>query len=194
MKNIILLTIVIFSFSCSHTELIRKAHVPGNCEQRIREITPPTGQRLIDLTKQATTGTASIAIAGLGATTDALFIILTSPITKVTLCVATVSIALTGNGTDTNICKYMLEPGYNPELTQKALDSTKSWRCPNLDYVSKGLRNVASCYSEQNKNDKARSQLNNILDNKVISDCISEEETKEITKQIEGLKSEQINH
>lgn len=189
MKIIVLITFLISCFSCSHTELIKEVHVPGNCEQEIKNITPPTGQRLIDVTKQATSGTASIAIAGLGATTDALFIILTSPITKVTLCVATVTIALKGNGTDTNICKYMLEPGYTPELQQKALDSTKSWRCPNLDYISKGLRKVASCYSEQNENNKAKSQLNNILGNKVISDCISAEEKKEITKQIKGLKS-----
>jgi hypothetical protein len=184
MKTIILLTMTFISVSCSHMEHAQEATVAGTCDQKIKEITPPLNQRIIDISKQATAGVASIAIAGVGAGADAVVIVITSPVTRAALCLATVSMLVSGRPASTDICNHLGEAGYNPKLMQKSLDSTKSWRCPNLDYISKGLRDVASCYLDHDEKDKAKSQLNNILTDKIISGCISEEETQEVISQM----------
>lgn len=184
MKLIILLLTLALSASCSHDKLIHQAHVSGNCSEKIKDITPPADQGLLDLTKQATAGSVSIAITGAGAATDALIIILTNPLTKISLCVATVSIILSGASVNTDICNYATDPSYNPKLAQKALDHTISWRCPNLDYISEGLRKVATCYSDKNEKDKAKLQLQNILRNKTIYECIYQEEALRVENEI----------
>jgi hypothetical protein len=187
MKKIILISLSLLSFSCSHTERVEKIYVPGICDQKIKEITPPPGQRIIDITKQSTAGVASVAIASVGAGVDAIVIVLTSPVTRLALCAGAITAIASGSHVDTNICNHLSGPGFNPQLMQTTLDNTKLWRCPNLDYISKGLRDVASCYVEYNEKEKARSQLNNILNDKTIYECISEEETKKITAQIAEL-------
>ncbi len=182
MKIIILslsLALVLFS-SCSHENLIKQAHISGNCSEKIREIVPPPGQRIMDFSRQVATGSVSIAIAGVGAATDAIVIVLTSPVTKISLCVTAIAIAASGESIDLGFCQYAGEPGLNPKLAQKALDHTKSWRCPNLDYISQGLRKVAACYSQGKENEKAKLQLESILNNKTISECISTEEIDRI--------------
>lgn len=181
------LFLLILLFSCSHDKLIKQAHVSGSCSKKIKEIQPRYGQSLIDLSKQATTGTVSIAIAGVGAATDALVIIFTHPATKFTLCAATLAVALDGHVNDAQICNLVTDPYYNPKLAQKALDSTKSWRCPNLDYISQGLREVAKCYSDHNESDKAKLQLESILSNKTILPCISDSEIQLIKREISLL-------
>jgi hypothetical protein len=190
--DIFILTLtLLFGFSCSHQQLIQEAHIQGSCSDEIKKIEPPPCQRLIDLSKQATSGSVSIAIAGIGAATDALVIVLTNPVTKFTLCVAAiaaVTASQSSHSTDLNICSSIAEPGYNPKLAQKALDGTVSWRCPNLDYISLGLREVASCYASHAETGKARQQLESILKNKTLSPCLSEEETEKIQSQISALK------
>ncbi|HXH31948.1 MAG TPA: hypothetical protein VNJ01_14155 [Bacteriovoracaceae bacterium] len=86
-----------------------------------------------------------------------------------------------------DICKHAAGPGFNPGFTKKALSQTKSWRCPNLDYVSAGLRKVASCYQARGEKDKAKLQLENILNNETITECISEEESLRVSDKIEEL-------
>lgn len=189
MKHIILFFALIASTSCSHKDLIKENHVRGECSDNIKHITPPDGQRLIDITKQATAGSASIAIISAGFATDTLFILLTNQVTKITLCIATVALASKSkNSIGTNLCSYLNEKTYDPELTQKAISSTASWRCPNLDYVSVGLREVATCYAAKNEKDKARLQLKNILNDKTISKCISKEEKFRVRNEIALLE------
>jgi len=177
------------SIACSHHEktFIQQTYIVGNCSEQIKAIKLPYGQNFIDISKQATAGSVSVAIAGVGAVTDAFVIILTSPVTKITLCVMTISAVLSGHGGNSDICNYLSDPGYNPKLAQKALDKTKSWRCPNLDYISEGLRNVATCYVDQNEKAKAKLQLESILKNKQISQCLSKNETDRIQQEIQKI-------
>jgi hypothetical protein len=190
MKKIILLMILSLLSSCSHNKkkILDETEIAGICADKLKDITPPKGQEIIDFSKQITAGTASIAIAGLGVATDALVIVLTSPVTKVSICLVAIAALTDGHGGNANICNYVTEPGLNPKLTQKSLDHTKSWRCPNLDYISEGLRGVASCYVEHDEKDKAKLQLDGILKNKTISDCISDDEKSKILSDLQKLK------
>ncbi len=178
--------------ACSHEKIIKDSSVSGSCDAKIKEIKLPPGQSVIDISKQATAGTMSIAITGVGATTDALMILLTNPLTKFTVCITAVAFVAAYShgryynaGNDSRLCGEAIGSStYNPKLAQKALDATQSWRCPNLDYVSEGLRSVASCYADKGEKEKARMQLESILNNKTIRKCISEKETDLIHHQI----------
>jgi len=190
MKNIIGL-LLLLTVSCSHTHLAHEARVDDQCSAKINKIKPTTTQQFVDLTKQATAGTMSLALAGLSGTADAVVITLTHPVTKVTFCLAAVGLSARYNNYHNphgfEICQGALNPYTNPKLAQLTLDGTKAWRCPNLDYIGKGLRQVASCYANNQENDKARQQLENVLKNKDILDCLSTQEVSRIKDHITRL-------
>lgn len=185
------MTFLLFTSSCSHDhkKIIQDSQVIGSCTDKIQNIKPPKGQEIIDFTKQATTGTASLAITGVGATTDALVIVLTHPATQVVLCLTTVALLSKGEHVETDVCQFISSEAYDPGLRHSALKNTKSWRCPNLDYISAGLRDVANCYRDKNESEKARLQLENILKNETLFPCLSTKEIKIIKNEIQRLQN-----
>jgi hypothetical protein len=192
MTKILILSFLTLLSSCSHNKkkLLDETQIAGICADRLKDINPPKGQEIIDFSKQITAGTASIAIAGLGVATDAIVIVLTSPVTKVTVCLVAIAALTDGHGAGLDVCGIVAEPGHNPKLAQKSLDHTTGWRCPNLDYIAEGLRGVASCYLEHANKEKAKLQLDAILKNKTLSDCISDDEKSKIEVEMQKLSAD----
>ncbi len=185
MKLFVLLLLI----SCSHQQLIKDTKVTGDCAHLSNEIEKPVIKHLGDFAKQCTLGTTSLLITTVGAATDLVFVLLTNPVTKLTACVAgSYEQPLYYNVYYPNpICDSVAEDTIVPGLGQAAFDETKALRCPNLDYVSEGLRKISECYLERNQKGKALEQLKAISANKEIVLCISEDERISLQAAITNL-------
>jgi len=72
---------------------------------------------------------------------------------------------------------------------KKIYRSTEKWRCPNIDKLSQTFRKVAHCYQENNYKEKAREQLQKLVENQLIKNCTSEEEWFAINKDLNQINT-----
>ncbi len=73
-------------------------------------------------------------------------------------------------------------------LGKKTYESTKGWRCPDLSFAVKDMTKISDCYVARNEKEKAITQLQSILDPKVIGGCISKDDKKFVEGKLEALK------
>jgi|GEM_PF-2891448 hypothetical protein len=75
-----------------------------------------------------------------------------------------------------------------PPLGRTAWEQTKDLRCPDLDSLSKSLRQVASCFSSQNTKEsvaKAAKTLSSLKENPQAASCLSADERRALDQQWE---------
>jgi hypothetical protein len=179
--------IVVFAISCSHRDVHEKHLVKGDCSSEFEKVDLPAHQKIINTTSQVTGTTFSVALSTVGFATDAVFVVLTNPITKYTLCMAIMSEG--SNPSSYHACSDLAgTETYLPKMGDGILNNTKSWRCPELDHISKGLRQVASCYVKKSDNENALNQLLAVKKSHDFYKCLSPKEKQAILNQINSIE------
>ena len=189
----------VFAFGCSSTkekELAGRTLVSGHCMQAFEEEYQGTLSKIVDKTKQVVGTTASYLVTGVGHSTDLVLTLSGGIAIAALLCspVLALEIATEGDGRASGECmgRMAIEVSMKDKMTtlgEKSYSATRSWRCPNLDHVSVGLRKVASCYEKEGDPLKAMAQLKAIREEQIFIECLSAVEFKTVADELERLSN-----
>jgi hypothetical protein len=137
---------------------------------------------------------ASYLVTGVGYASDIVISVVGSVAIGVTICSPIIMAegVVRGSGDASAACIEragndifgdILDDG----LGKNAHSNTASWRCSDVDHISKGLRRVASCLESKGERDKSLKQLKAILGTEKIKDCLSDRELLKVESEIKRL-------
>lgn len=193
MKNFLLLSALILT-SCSSKivegEQFRKAIDSGQCERAINLIPETKLTRLNNgVVAPVKKGTAYV-LTGTAYGTEFLVKITAGIAVGVAVCMplmihaetASKCFALAGGGVMSGVDKNFV-------LGKTIKEGTSNWKCPKIDHISIGLREVSACYKKINRLDKAREQLLSIYNDKLYKKCLSGTEYEKVNKELNLMKA-----
>ena len=179
--------ILILFFSCANDP--KKTIVKtqnNNCMQKINSDERTFVQKALDVSEENFGTGASYLLTGAGYTSDVIISVVGGVGASIIICspIITLEAIAKSNGEASGRCIGHMSgeiiKAFPNSIGKTTYESTASWRCPEVDYISKSLRKVASCYQSQQQKDKAYSQLQAILEDPLLQRCSSKKERQKV--------------
>lgn len=135
---------------------------------------------------------ASYLVSGLGYASDVVITVGAGLIVGVTICSPIILLeSKVGGGPASGNCFAKIAgPAFEKsflKIGDTTYEKTTSWRCPNLDAISAGLRKVAGCYEQKGDISKSIAQLKKARYSKEFYDCISDKEKLKLDMELKRL-------
>jgi len=187
-----LLSLMILSLSCSHTNpeqhfLERYSSNKSEvCMKPLESLEKGTPYKIFDHSKQALGTGVSYIATGFSYTTDFILAVSTGLGVGVILCspLITAEAAMKSNFNASGHCISSVGGSvhelFPKELGKATYHGTEKLRCPEVDHISKALREVATCYHTNKQIQKAKEQLVLLQEDDILRRCRSKKENKEV--------------
>lgn len=203
-NNHIILLIFLLFIGCS-TKSKRNGYAkqeiisPSNsCSKLLENKKLPFGAEIVSQTLESTGTLASLVVSGMTYSTDLIISLTGGVFIGATICspLLAVDVALLKGGNHgNNLPGVQCVSDTAPEISKKMYSNwgrdtyraTRKWRCPELDYLSEGLRDVSKCYKDSNELNMAKEQLLAIKKSTIFSHCLSKKEKQNIESELDQL-------
>lgn len=178
MRHLLFSIFILSSCSNLKDEESFNAHLDNNrCEQALLSNEPSAKVKIVD----GVGTSASYLVSGLGYASDIIVTVGAGLVVGVTLCSPLLLLEASSGSAQLSADCFAKIAGPAMEksflkIGENTFDKTSSWRCPNLDVISAGLRKVATCYERRGEVEKSISQLKKARFSKEFYECISEKE------------------
>ena len=168
------------------SDCMSEYHVPGEHEL----------EKIARITKQGVGTSASYLLSGVGYAGEVIFYTAGSLVVGVAICSPLIVIegASKGNGGISSECIGKMAGEVNISLDNKEslgseiFKKTETWRCEDVDHITKGLRKVSECMAKKGNTEGAKSQLHALLNDNTVRKCVSRPESKKIKDLIAEYK------
>lgn len=196
LKIISFFLIIALLNSCSSREKekdFRKDLSSNDCESALKKNIPSKSTEIIGQTVKGTGTIASYLVTGIGYTSDFLILFGGGIGIGVVVCSPIVAIeaAAKSSGRASAECIGRISSTFLGSdfegaigLGKTAYKNTESWRCPNLDFLSEGFREVAACHHRKGNQGKAIEQIKVLKQNSKLIKCLSSEERNNINRDL----------
>ena len=199
--KLLFLTLIFILTSCSSSRLkiddltiddvedsdcMSEYHVPGEHEL----------EKIARITKQGVGTSASYLLSGVGYAGEVLVYTSGGLIFGVALCspIMVVEGVTRSQAGFTGECiskvgGSIMEQGFDSKgVGNDIFQETATWRCEDVDHITKGLRKVTECMAKKGNTEGAKSQLQALLKDKTVRKCVSRPERKKIKDLIADYK------
>lgn len=202
MKNICLLAIYVIIHgvlpSCQSRKLEAEAFsnskATKNCLDILAKSRPNYIERVYGDGKALVGSGVSYLATGAAYTSEALLRISGGIVLGVVVCSPVIAIegSLGGNGQVSSECigkagSVIFDPPNSYSFGKSTYKQTSDWRCPEVDYISKGLRDISRCYWKDGQEDKAKKQLGFVTGNEFLYNCLSSDEKERVKSSLDKL-------
>lgn len=187
--------------SCTHKKmedkyLVQSDLAPQSCLKELEDSKRDSIDQVFDVVVNGTQSGVSYLLSGAGYTTDFVIVAVGGLAVGVVICSPIIALegSLRGSGRASGECVGNVSGNIWKEFPEKGIggtlyESTESLRCPEVDYISKGLRNVSSCYKSKGMDNYALEQVQAIESDPVLKKCSSETEKEKVQRLLEELQS-----
>lgn len=179
MKTLFLYLVILFSlfFSCSSTPKINVVGESGeSCLSKFEQRDMVMLAK--DKTIQGIKSSASYLLSGAAYTGDVLLLFTEATVLGALTCLPAAVVASGVN--DVCILPHVKRYESNDSLGRVVSERTIKWRCPEVNYISKGIRAISKCQFEKGKIKSAEANLKFLKETKDIYACLSSDERRNI--------------
>ena len=180
-SRIIFLACIIILSSCSSTPDLTVVDTPTNsCMEELekRGFVKRSGDKIL----QGTKTTASYILTGVGYTGDLLLYTTGGLLFGAGVCLP---IAVAGdNGFNNCFNAFTIsarEEMKLPDLGKRAYENTVKWRCPEVNYLSRGIRAVSECHLKNGNDAESLKNLKFLEGNKDLYACLTSKERLQVS-------------
>lgn len=180
--------------SCAHTSQNRFARDldETRCEDALAHLPEHDPAVLfLDNTQLVAGHAASYFATGAAYVAEAIVTVAGGTAILLALCAPMIMLAMHGQSTNELICIPADLSGLRrPRLREAAYDSTRSWRCPDLDQSSRSIRKVAECLSSRGDAEnlqKAQAALQGLANSSKFNECSSPDESSLVRSQLDSI-------
>lgn len=199
LKNFFLVSLSLNLAACRSEQKFEQKILENKCEDALEDLPEnQTGYKLISKTQELSGLVLSYSATGAAYTVQVLWDV-TATVGSVTiLCAPTIAVVAASkeNGHE-NIQPYCFTGDIKkiqaPYLGKETYKNTESWRCPDVDTISRSIRKVAHCYLErdgQDNRNKALSSLKSVEKSGTFYQCLSNKERESFLKDLAAANAD----